>query len=96
MSIDAYLDTLRRQGEILERGYWWQEQDGLTIWWGRCARCGGLIQGAGYGLRVPDPGTAVCTECGTSKRSKRFSGDIGEKNFPGDQTEKYFSLVYPE
>lgn len=62
LKVDAPGGTLRdrmtaaiRQckDEILQSGYWWTEGDGLTVWWGRCQRCGALVQGSGYGMRVP-------------------------------------------
>jgi len=61
----------RLRGKILEHGYWWRDEDGQVTWWGRCAECGQLVQGAGQGLEPPEAGTVVCGWCYAAKRSKR-------------------------
>lgn len=62
----------RHKDELLQIGFWYDDGD-KRYWWGRCAGCGCVVQGAGKADDYPPPGEVFCLWCWcffeTSKRS---------------------------
>lgn len=62
--LERSVGALRQaKAEILRVGYWWESEEGVVTWWGRCSRCGAVVRGGGVGFVVPAAEDVVCVYC---------------------------------
>lgn len=65
--------SLKRHKEALLAAGFWYDDEGKRYWWGRCSRCGAVVQGAGPAADYPPAGIVYCLWCAafseTSERS---------------------------